>query len=491
MPWSNADYHSSLGHLIDNLERIPSLRDPGTRRLCLQLLVDHLGVALIIDELPGTRAHLISIVQACRHQHPRALSAFIDAVEQVEPGSIPVQRARAAFQNMTALDLVDENDRHELLTLLGDGPADHLAETVRWATDDAVELTTNEARPSDAVAVLEQLNARPDGLPPLFVFVERFAAFVDDEHATGLRDWNDRQADRAGLTEKLTTVRLEQPPPPPQPELVAYLVVRIEPDLLDPDLFTVVHWRQHNPTEWRPRRGDPFSGDLDEVRVHVADLVAAAEMGWARTADEIRIEFLLPYTLLNLPVDQWDLEYGSRLPRPLGLHYQVVIRSLDRARSPRWHREWRRRWDLLKQASTQQTSLADHWLWSDGQRSRQLTVLDAKLAARKEVVSLVLHGPPDDAEPGEVMVGVRAGVPVMVWHRADTARAAFEAEMMAMRDNLPDLVELLRMLRSRARQAARPDTHVGNRVSLLWDDPDRLVEPQEPPAAPTTEGSTR
>jgi hypothetical protein len=107
------------------------------------------------------------------------------------------------------------------------------------------------------------------------------------------------------------------------------------------------------------------------------------------------------------------------------------------------------------------------------------------------VVSLVLHRPPDGNAPGEVTIGVRTGVPVMLWHRAETARAAFNTEVVAMRDYLPDLVERLRVLRSRARQAARPETHVGNRVSLLWDDPDRSVEPQDPPAAPIEEGSTR
>ncbi|WP_143263117.1 effector-associated domain 2-containing protein, partial [Amycolatopsis pretoriensis] len=121
--WNGSDYPSSLGFLIDCLEQIPSLRDPGSRRLCLELLADHLGMPLVVEDLPTTRASLIGIVQACRRQHPRALSAFVDAVEQMEPGSIPVQRARSAVEDMATLDLVTEYDRQELLNLLGENPS--------------------------------------------------------------------------------------------------------------------------------------------------------------------------------------------------------------------------------------------------------------------------------------------------------------------------------------------------------------------------------
>jgi hypothetical protein len=480
------DYqHRSLGHLIDCLEQVPSLRDPASRRLCLDLLFSNLGAQLIIDDFPATRAHLIGIVQACRRHHPSALSVFIDTVEQMEPGSLAVRRARAAVEDMTALELVSEPDRRELLALLDDSPADRVAEVAQSAAGRAVELPPVE-HPKDLVTLLERMNVGAGGVPPLLVFVELLAAHLGDRRAEQLRRWSDRQAERMSLAKELHAVRLEQDERTTAPaNLVAYLVIRIEPDLLDQELFTVVHWRQHDPGSWRPRRGSPFTGNLDTVRVHVADLVADAEASWAKDASTIRVEFLLPYALLNLPVDQWDLEVGSALPRQLGLHYQVVVRSLDRARSPRWHREWKRRWELLKMVSTGPTP-REYWLWSDGAKRRQLTVLDAKLAERKEVVSLVLRSVSDNLL-GEVVVGVRTGIPVMIWQRTDTARSAFDGEIEAMRDSLAELAENLRLLRSRAKQAARPGSHVGSRVSLLWDDPDRPVEPLDPPKAPIEE----
>jgi hypothetical protein len=476
--------------LVDRLEQIPFLRNPASRRLCLDLMIDSLGFNLVVDDFPAARAHLIAIVLACRRQHPRALHAFMDAVEQMEPHSIPVQQARGVVEDMTALDLVTEGDRQELLTLLDDAPHDRLADFVRSAAGPAAALVADEQHPVDALAALERLNAGPDGVPPLLIFVEYLAACVESYRAEKLHRWNDRQAASAGLTSKLQQIRHGQMrDPTPMREAVAYLVIRIEPDLLDEDRYSVTHWRQNNPDEWRPRRGDTIRGDLAEVQAHVSTLVDEAESGWARLAKTIRIEFVLPYSLINLPVDQWELDTDSPVPRALGVHYQLVVRSLDRARSPKWHREWRRRWEALNTAAGQSGSFEDRWLWSDGAKPRQLTTLDAKLAVSRDVVSLVLRSVPNSDQRGEVMIGLRAGVPVMLWSRTDGGRPAFEAKIKELRDALPELIESLQLLRSEAKQVARPDGHVGSRITLLWDDPRRPVEPVDPPGVPIEEVS--
>ncbi|MGB3441510.1 MAG: hypothetical protein WBA97_22410 [Actinophytocola sp.] len=482
-------YSASLTLLIDRLEQIPSLRDPASRRLCLDLMVDRIGFSLVVEEFPSTRTHLIAIVQACR-RHPRALGAFMDAVEQMEPNSIPVQQARGAVDDMTALELVGEDDRKELLTFLEEDPSDRLTDFVRAAAGPAAVLVADEQYPAEALATLEQLNAGPDEVPPLLFFVELLAAYLDDHRGERLRGWNDRQAGRAGLTDQLRKIRQSQlREPTPLREAIAYIVIRIEPDHLDGDLFSVTHWRQNNPDEWRPQRGGTVTGDLTVVRQYVSSLVDDAESGWARLAKTIRIEFVLPFSLISLPVDQWEVDVDSPVPRTLGVHYQLVVRSLDRARSPKWHREWRRRWEALTTASDESGTFEEHWLWSDVAKARQLTALDAKLAVSKDVVALVLRSAPDEEQPGEVVVGLRAGVPVMLWSRTDGGRAAFEAKFKELRDALPKLIESLQLVRSEAKQTARPNGHVGSRTTLLWDDPDRPVEPVDPPGAPTEEVS--
>jgi hypothetical protein len=131
MSWSDADYPGSLSFLVDRLEEVPSLRDPASRRLCLDLLVERLGVRLVVDDFASPRAHLIAIVQACRRHSSHALRTFIEVVEQMEPGSTPVHRARDAVEDMAALEFVADPDRDDLLSLLAGLPRHQLVQRVR------------------------------------------------------------------------------------------------------------------------------------------------------------------------------------------------------------------------------------------------------------------------------------------------------------------------------------------------------------------------
>src|SRR5437763_5803481 len=144
--------HGSLNLLVDCLEQVPSLGDLGTRRLCLELLAEH-GVTLVVDEFGTARRHLFGILIACRRQQPWALSAFLDVVEQLEPGSVPVQRARAVVREMTALDLMAEPECRELVAALHRIPGDRLAEFVRAAAGQTAEMSSLQYYPAVAAAI--------------------------------------------------------------------------------------------------------------------------------------------------------------------------------------------------------------------------------------------------------------------------------------------------------------------------------------------------
>jgi len=477
--------------LVDTLEHVQVLRDPSGRRLCLDLVEEYLGFALHVAEAQATRVHLFAILLACR-QHPRALGVLAGVLEELEPGTPAVRRVRQFVEDMSALELISEKQRAELLELMAGTADEYLTDLVRAAAGPAgVELPVDHHKPEDALVLLEQLNARPDGVPPLLVFVEYLARVVGDHRGDQLRDWNDRQAIRMDIVPQIRAIRAERTDngaTERNRELIAYLVIRLEPDPLGTDVYSLAHWRQVDRGRWHPRRGEVFHGDIDEIRRHVTELIVDAETGWAKEASAIRVDFLLPYALLNLPVDQWDFDVDSGLPRSLGLHYQVVVRSLDRARTPKWHREWRRRWKVLRELNPDIGELGEEcWLWSEATKIQHLMGLEATLALRKQVLSLVLRSQPAATEIGEVLVGLRTGIPVMIWQRADTHRSAFEAEVTGMRDELAGLPEGVRRLRGRAKQSTRPHAHVGSRVSLIWDDPERPVEPFDLAAAPVKE----
>jgi len=477
--------------LVDALEQVQALRDTHGRRLCLEIVDRYLGFPLQVTESASTRMHLFDIVLVCR-RHPRALVTLAAVLEEIEPGSPAVRRVRRIVDDMSALDLIPAEQREELLELMAGSAGEHLADLVREAAGPAAaELPIDRRKPEDALLFLEQLNAGADGVPPLLIFVEYLAGVVGDHRCEQLREWNDRQARRMGMEHDVRKLRLERPSPAGGPghEPIAYLVIRLEPDPLEEDGYAGVWWQQVDRGRWHPRRGETFGGDLENIRRKVSELIEDAETGWAKEASAIRVDFLLPFALLNLPVDQWDLETDSGLPRLLGLHYEVVLRSLDRARTPKWHREWRRRWKLLEELRRDGGGVSEEfWLWSAASKPHQLVGLDATLALRRNVLSLVLRSQPPVTEAGEVLIGLRTGVPVMIWHRSDGARSAFDAAVSGMREQLCHLPRSARLLRGAAKLSPRL-THVGNRISLMWDDPDRPVEPVDLAAAPSKEVS--
>jgi hypothetical protein len=150
-----------------------------------------------------------------------------------------------------------------------------------------------------------------------------------------------------------------------------------------------------------------------------------------------------------------------------------VVRSLDRLRRPHWRRNWRLLWELLDQRE----SLADNQLvlWSAARRPEEQRRLDAELAMSDHVVMVLPHQPAM-SDTDEVLIGLRAGLPVMLWLRDLRFTDSFEAEIGPMLTAGRDLPEAARLLRGKAFSATDPDTHVGSHVTLLWDDPRRALE---------------
>ncbi|HWO62233.1 MAG TPA: hypothetical protein VNO31_19615 [Umezawaea sp.] len=481
---------ASLWILVDALEQVHVLRDPYSRTLCLDVLAVRLGFSLQAPVHLTTRSHLFSIVLAC-DQHRSGLDTLIEVLEKMEPGSAAVRRAAQVLESMRAADLLADRDRERLVELFSRTTCTRVAELCRAAAGPAAAEPPEEPQElTAALAYLERLNARSDGVPPVVVFVELLAGALDEPLSDQYREWNDQQARKLGVVDQLMSMRHQAVEPRQHDRRVeACLVLRIERHGFDRNVFVLTDWRQAHPTGWYPQRGDDFVGTLAEIEAQVADLVEEAEAQWARHAASIRVEFLLPHELLNLPVDQWKLEASTDLPQPLGLRYQVVLRSLERARTHRWHREWRHRWAKLRssQDHTVNGTPMTHWCSA---KTRDLSELEALLVLREELVSLVLSAPPPPAPPttvDEVVVGLRNGLPVMIWHRDDGSHRPFDAAVRPLLRGLGELPERVRQLRGRAPGANRSTGRIGGHVSLLWDDPDRPVEPVELPTAPCKE----
>lgn len=483
----------SLRPLVDILEQEPFLHDHAGVSLYLALLADQLGEPLELPEYAEPRQLLYALVFACA-QIPGGLRALADVLRVLNPESRHAVAARDLAAELEVMDFVAPGQREQLLTMLAGSDRQRLAATYRAAAAPyALELRPGVDDARHIVSRLEQMNTAPDGVPPLLTFVELVAAESEPAVAAGLREWSGSVARRLGLAERLREIRqraAEQASSVPG-MAEAYLIIKVEADALDDDHFHVRTWKQLG-APWQPEPGEDFTGDLAAVQRHVTDVLADAEAGWAEDAEIIRLEFLLPRELLTLPVDQWPAGVEENPPRPLGLQYQVVVRSLDRMQAKKWHRRWRQRWATLSGSRLEvprtavlpsgepdrMPGAAELVIRTGSPGPAELRRLDATLAAHHQPL-LVLERPlsrMSGDRPDEVSVGLRAGVPLMLWQRDERFAEEFESVLGELLAPDRDLRESARMLRIEAFRAEDPESHVGSHITLLWDDPHRLVE---------------
>lgn len=201
-------------------------------------------------------------------------------------------------------------------------------------------------------------------------------------------------------------------------------------------------------------------------------------------ADWVRVEFLLPWSLLGHPVEHWLTDGHEYL---LGHKYPVVVRSLDRLERPSWRRDWTRRWKALQHAAmwpscdgiawlaldtTSQSELAGEVLHVRGRDGEVRAWLDERPQATALGLGLAFAYDPQSPKRALCLQeAVCEGVPLIVWRRdggdpVELARRASEV-VAAQFSELPDHMRRWR------RTAARDNTEdMHNHLTLLWDDPE-------------------
>ena len=491
MPWAKPSAASgALWPLVEGLQRIPSLRNRGGRDLVVRMVCDELGATPPFVEHDHATGHLFSLAEVCS-QHPDGLTTLLVVLERIEQGSRPLIALREVVRTMTTPELWSPEESAALFRLLDRAVLPDVSEIYHTVVGLAAPSLSRHATYVDAIRALETLNADPSGIPRPLVFVEHLAVQVRPELAVELRRWSDRQAARMGLAAELVTVRRQaaqardRTGPPPRSD--AYLILQVRREGAAGDKYRLSHWRQLGHTgEWSPLRGADAVGDLDSVKVRVAELIEEVEVEWARHRPNIRIEFVLPSEIINLDVDQWAWEKDSLIPEPVGCRYPVVVRSLERMATLKWYRWWYDRWEelLAQLAETGAVRRESAW-WSRPGTEDGLRKLASAFARTPKLVSLVLSAPPSAEMAGrdEVAAGLRAGVPLILWHREKCDSAAFVANVESLLhgdDDPHDLLERVRLMRVEAYEEGAVEEHVGEKLTILLDDPVRVVVPRDP-----------
>nr|CEL17035.1 hypothetical protein [Kibdelosporangium sp. MJ126-NF4]CTQ91735.1 hypothetical protein [Kibdelosporangium sp. MJ126-NF4] len=450
---------------------------------------DELGHPLLAEEHPQCAAHLFSIVETCHHR-PDGLSTLLFVLEQIEPGTRAIAEVRRIITEMSTLEAWSPSERRQLFGLLSGVVVPDIAQIYRFVAGTNAPQLRMQTTYSEVFLALETLNAGPDGVPKPLIFVEHLAARVRSDLAVELRRWVDDQSVRMGIVAELAAVRTtitgRVPDESGQPVSPAYIVFQLQREAPTTELYRLSHWRQRDLSAgWYPKRGPDLVGKLGDIKHAVASLVEGVESDWAPYDSDIRVEFVLPRELLNLDVDQWQWEAESDFPEPMGCHFPVCVRSLERMAARKWHRQWYIRWKQLKNRVIDKgvlTPEAGFWSKPGGELNlRQLTSYFERMSG---VVAQVLGAPPA-AGPStfdEVAVGLRAGIPVMVWHRENCGLEDFVAtakELLHTED--PGLLlDRVRLVRTNAFASDTQNPHVGSYLTVLWDDPERVVVPERP-----------
>ncbi len=300
------------------------------------------------------------------------------------------------------------------------------------------------------------------------LFVEGLSRLLPDHLTADLRAWVDDFAVRQGIPRyQISRLRISSPPPMTAPT-TSYVMTELRPYGADEQRYlSRISLRHHGPVD-QVLHGQVLHDDgvpltLTEIP-SLFDLVLSGV--WDATTVEINelvIEFLLPFELLGHAVDQWQVQ-TDRVPHPVGAEHLVVVRSSDREK--RSHVQWRRKTSHLRNGQA-----AVRWMdpFEDDVTQLYFDLLDER------VPCLALTRPPRLArEMGSdaISAGISAGVPVIVWCRADAHAALFTARLRADLDqrggaDLPVLVHRLR------RDCVRFGDPTGAHITLIWDPADQ------------------
>ncbi|HEX8868472.1 MAG TPA: hypothetical protein VF821_22630 [Lentzea sp.] len=493
MSWEEDVDRGTVWPLVTALQKITCLADRSGRNLVARMVCDELREPLPFEEHNQAVSHLYSMAEVCA-RHPKGLTTLLRVLERIEQGSKPMRALRAIVADMTALEILPAEETKKLFTLLHGVVVADITDIYEAIAGPAAPRLREQTTYLEVFRALETLNSDPSGIPKPLLLVEHIAARVRPELAIELRRWVGQQAARMELTAELKVLRdneVHDTPDSltPPPSSVAYLLVQLQREGSTGDRYRLSHWRQLDLSKgWSPHPGHDQVAELDAMKERVAALIEEVEADWGRYRPEIHIEFLLPSEIISLDVDQWPWETNSLIPEPIGCHFPMVVRSLDRMAHRSWHRSWLARWDELHaQLTNGGTILRDSACWSRSSTGDGLRELTSKFERKPKLVSLVLSAPPQVEKAGadEVAVGLRAGVPLIVWHREKCDSAEFVAmveELLHGEDAPHHLLERIRLARATAFEEGTAARHVCGKLTVLFDDPARVVLPVMPSA---------
>jgi vWA-MoxR associated protein C-terminal domain/vWA-MoxR associated protein middle region (VMAP-M) 1 len=198
------------------------------------------------------------------------------------------------------------------------------------------------------------------------------------------------------------------------------------------------------------------------------------------------VEVFLPQSLMNTDIDSWRLQEENELPL-FGTRYPVILRSSDRLTKRYWRRrEQKSKWEAVERLLRSSAKSA----FRDGDPSDVIELQlqgeeysDLDNPEAQDAVGLKLMQPSSVAGEGlndlfETVL-MQSALPLMIWARQSEVdlecSTSIDQVLSCLLERLPKDLKSHRLEAFRKKQK-KQGCHIGNHLSLLWDDP-QLIPP--------------
>jgi hypothetical protein len=417
--------------------------------------VDVWALLVALLEWPGALRELALLLQQLDPNHPVVLR-LVEHVALGYPDLLLLQAERVALeQYLVGVDWRKIGTAHRFAT--------RSFGALPWLAPETVGKVVRDLESRGSVPA----GASPERVPVLLVFVEHVAHAIGGRLSIELHGWLGAVAGRLGMARAARHEVCDEADRQASSPHAAHLVVILEPDGIDPDLFLLSAVVM---TDGEPERSifrDDEARTLaevervldDEILRRVPDAVGGGESG-------IVLEVVLPHRLLGTPVERWTFD-RDRMPRELGIRYPVVVRALERVLDPSARDAWVAATERLhRYASRPDVGGALHHVTAPAAAAAGG---GGSVVPPGTVVVTVPFPPEADDESNPFAAWIHTGVPVILWSREPVDPEAFgrwvRGQLLA--DGPAELPNRVRLWQ-RAGRAGVPA------VGLLYDDATRI-----------------
>jgi hypothetical protein len=474
----------------------------------LRLLRDR-GVDVPVPQ-PGPIGLQCSVILSAILDRRGALRALAQLLGILD-GSVPANRFCDLVNEMLPESFLTLPEKHELIDLLDRScPGDRLGLYYAQAAGRDPDTALRDA--GDFINRLGQEPEDPDLLAPLIQALEVIADDLPATEAGAYREHADEIAIRIDADrppggdarpqfEQLRARRQAGAGPAKAVAESPYIILRVDPSDVRPreqfELSCLLYYGDRLVKKL-------YTGDrltLAEVRAKTVALISEAlEMAEQRLGTSFRpmVEFILPRDQINLAVEGW---HGEVPYLSLATQFAVVVRDLSRQQDASKRHACRQKWRHAEEKLRSNGLAVSWWITCSDEPHGPGALYLSLLADTMTAVGLTF--PPDgEAHHFQVDELLDAGIPVALWphacdHGSPPGAAQASKTYAEFRDKLTKLLaqkpmselpHIVHELRRSIPGMSEPD----GGVALLWDDPDRVVQPSKYRlAAPHRAGAAR